>query len=239
VLAVLAIVLIAGGALAAAYLVTQDSKTVPAIEISQAVTAGERIPLSAMQQVNVSSGSGVNYVPWDEANQVAQFYAGSAIPAGTLLNGAMVVRAGDLVGKRDVIGLALKEGQLPTGLQIGDHVDLFQVSDSSTSCPGAPGSALDNNATVLAILAPSAESGSSASDYVEVATNPADAGAITCNAANGNVGVAIIPATGASPAAAQPSGGATSPAGGATTGRPAGHKATSPGATHTGSTKAS
>jgi hypothetical protein len=55
----------------------------------------------------------VNYVLWNEASQVAKFYAGNAIPAGTLLNGAMVVRVSNLTAGRDVLGLSLKDGQLP------------------------------------------------------------------------------------------------------------------------------
>jgi hypothetical protein len=193
VLAVLALVLIAGGALAAGYLINQGNKKVPAIEISRPLTAGEHIPLSAMQEVQVSTGSGVNYVPWNEASQVSQFYASAAIPPGTLLNGAMVVRAGNVATRKAILGLALKDGQLPDGLQVGDHVDVFQVSDSQNSCPGAPGQLLDVNDLVVAIRLPSQESGSSAAEFVEVAATPVRAGAIACSAANGNIAIAIAP----------------------------------------------
>jgi hypothetical protein len=228
VLAVLAIVLIAGGALTAAYLVNQNSKTVAAIEISRNVSAGQRFLPGAMQEVQVSPGSGVNYVPWNEANQVAQFYASAAIPAGTLLNGAMVVKSSAVVGRRYVVGLALKEGQLPNGLQVGDHINLYQDSDGQSGCPGAPGAALDSDAIVLAISAPSAESGSSAAEFVEIADTPADTGAITCSAANGILGIAIVPAGSSS------SGGVTGPAGsgGTVPNRSANHSA-SPGGTQT------
>lgn len=233
VLAVLALVLIAGGALAASYLVSQGNKKVAAIEISQQLTAGQHIPLSAMQEVQVPASGGANYVPWNEASQVAQFYASAAIPPGTLLNGAMVVRAGNLVKKKAVLGLALKDGQLPDGLQVGDRVDLFEVSDNQTGCPGAPGQLLDANDVVLAIRTPSAESGSSASAFVEVAASPANAGAVACSASNGDVGIAIAP-VGGRPAtgpvgglAPQPggtSGSATAPAAGTST-APASKKA--------------
>jgi hypothetical protein len=193
VLAVLALVLIAGGALAAGYLVTQGSKKVAAIEISQQLTAGQHIPLSAMQEVQVPASGGADYVPWNEASQVARFYASAAIPPGTLLNGAMVVRAGNLVKKKAVLGLALKDGQLPDGLQVGDRVDLFEVADNQTGCPGAPGQLLDANDMVLAIHVPAAGSGSSASAFVEIAANPGNAGSVACSASNGDVGIAIAP----------------------------------------------
>ncbi|HEX9358164.1 MAG TPA: hypothetical protein VF933_30650, partial [Streptosporangiaceae bacterium] len=84
-LAALAVLLILGGALGAGLLVIQGSKRVAAIEISQQIGAGQRIPLSAMQQVQIAAGSGLAYVPWAEASQVTRFYAVSAIPQGTLL----------------------------------------------------------------------------------------------------------------------------------------------------------
>jgi hypothetical protein len=220
VLAVLALVLIAGGALAAGYLINQGNKKVAAIEISRPLTAGQHIPLSSLQEVQVSVG-GVDYVPWDEASQVSQFYASAAIPPGTLLNGAMVVRASNVATKKAILGLALKDGQLPDGLQVGDHVDVFQVSDSQDSCPGAPGQLLDVNDLVVAIRVPSQESGSSAAEFVEVAATPVRAGAIACSAANGNIGIAIAPVgtRAVGPGAAVPQAGATQPAATPSTGQ--------------------
>ncbi len=66
-LAALAVLLILGGALAAGFLVLQSGKRVAAIEISAPVGAGQRIPVSAMQQVQIAAGSGLDYVPWTEA----------------------------------------------------------------------------------------------------------------------------------------------------------------------------
>ncbi len=195
-LAALAVLLIVGGAFGAGYLVTKTSKRVGAIEIIRQVGVGQRIPLSAMQEVQIASDGSVNYVPWNEAGQVAQFYAANAIPPGTLLNGAMVVRANHVTAGREVLGLALKDGQLPGGLQVGDHVSIYQVSDADERCPGSPGGALAVNAIVLSVVVPSASSGSSAAANVEVAVDPRDAGAVACNASNAIVGLAVLPAGG-------------------------------------------
>ena len=216
-LAALAVLLIVGGAAGAGYLVTQNAKRIAAIEITRQVAAGQRIPLTAMQRVDIAADSGVNYVPWSEADQVAQFYAGSAIPPGTLLNGAMVVRASNVTAGKAVLGLALKDGQLPGNLQVGDHVDIFQVSDAAVSCPGTPGGTLSANAVVLAISAPSASSGSSASEDVVVAVTPHSAGVVACNAANGLAGIAIMPGNGKqaglTPSPAQPTASPAQPTG--------------------------
>ncbi len=207
--------LIAGGAAAADYLVTQNGKTVAAIEITAPVGAGQRIPLSAMQKVQVPASTSVGYVAWSEAGQVGKFYSAGPIPAGTLLNGKMVVSANGLAKGKDVVGLALKAGQVPNGLQQGDHVDIFDVNGGQ-GCPGTPGDLLDHNSVVLLIEAPPASSGSSVADYAEIAVTPGHAGAVTCNASSGAIGIAVIPGSVQNgpdvqqpPAGSQPSGGSS------------------------------
>jgi hypothetical protein len=194
-LAALALLLIVGGALGAAYLVVQNGHRVAAIEITQPLGPGQQIPLSALREVEIAPGEGLGYVPWGEASQVTQFYAATAIPAGTLLSSQMVARSDDIDAGKAVVGLALKDGQLPDGLQVGDRVSVYQVSDAAQSCPGTAGGMLAANAVVLGISAPAAAASQSAID-VRVALAPAAAGAVACNAANGNVAVAMIPQPG-------------------------------------------
>ena len=93
---------------------------------------------------------------------------------------------------KDMLGLALKDGQLPTGLEVGDHIDIYEVSDATEACPGAPGTLLSGDAMVLDIGAPSTTSSSAVAD-VEIAVNPVTAGAVACNASNGILGVAVAP----------------------------------------------
>lgn len=206
-LAALALLLIIGGALGAGFLVLQSGKRVTAIEISQQVGAGQQIPLSAMQQVQVASDSGLHYVLWSEASQVARYYAATTIPPGTLLSSAMVVQSGGVASSEDMLGLALKDGQLPNQLRLGDHVAIFAVSSQSSNsagCPGAGGSVLAGSAIVQDVSSPggggslvgSAQGGTT---DVTVTVPPADAGAVACNAAAGNVAVVILPAGGQAP----------------------------------------
>ena len=194
-LAALALLLIVGGALGATYLVIQNGHRVAAIEITQQLGPGQQIPFGALREVDIAPSAGLSYVPWSEAGQVTQFYAAAAIPPGTLLSSQMVARSNNLAAGKVVVGLALKDGQLPDGLQVGDRVDLYQVSDAAQSCPGTAGGMLASGATVLGISAPAAATSQSAID-VRVALAPAAAGAVACNAANGNVGVAMVPQPG-------------------------------------------
>lgn len=191
-LAALAVVLILGGALAVGYLMLQNSKQVDAIQITQQVGQGQQIPPGAMQEVQVPANTGLHYVPWSQASQVARFYAAETIPPGTLLTSNMAVRTNQLTNGKAVMGLALKDGQLPAGLAVGDHINLYEVSDAAESCPGPPGSLLSGDAVVLGMSAASAASSSAVAD-VEVALSPATAGAVACSASNGILGVSINP----------------------------------------------
>ena len=80
----LAILLVAAGAGAAGLLVIRAGSKVQAIEIVQRVNQNARIPVIAMQQVGISAGSGVSYVPWSQVDQVARYFAATTIPAGQL-----------------------------------------------------------------------------------------------------------------------------------------------------------
>jgi hypothetical protein len=198
VLAALALLLIVGGALAAGYLVIQSGKRVAAIEISQRVTVGQRIPLSALEEVQVSSDTGLAYVPWSEASQVTRFYAATTLPPGTLLTSAMVAKGSNLTAGKDILGLALKDGQWPPGLAAGDHVAIYAVSNSGSAaagCPGTGGSAVTGNAIVMSVSSAAGGAGSAGgTTAVEVAVSTANAGVVACNAAAGNVAVVVLPA---------------------------------------------
>jgi hypothetical protein len=213
-LAALAVVLVVGGALLAAMLVIDAGHKTGAIEITQSVGQGEKIPLSAMQEVQVTSGSGLDYVPWNEASQVANAYAATMLPTGTLLTPQMTTSTNNLANGMTEIGLALKDGELPDGLQVGDHVDIFATSDSSGRCPRPVNNVLTTNAVVMAIgNASDANTGNA--DDIQVAVDPTDAGGVSCNAANNNVSVGIVPGNGQS---GSPSAGSTSPSSKSTSG---------------------
>jgi hypothetical protein len=194
-LAALAVVLVVGGALLAALLVVDAGHKTGAIEITQTVGQGQKIPLSAMQEVQVTSGSGLDYVPWNQASQVANTYAATMLPVGTLLTPQMTTASDSLASGMTVIGLALKDGELPDGLQVGDHIDIFATSDSTGRCPRPASNVLTTNAVVMSIGNPSSASDGNADD-VQVAVNPGDAGGVSCNAANNNVSVGIVPGNG-------------------------------------------
>jgi hypothetical protein len=191
-LAALAVLLVVGGALAATLLVTDAAHKTGAIEITQTVGQGQQLSMTDMQEVQVTSGTGIDYVPWSEVNQVTRYYAADTLPTGTLLTPQMTVTSNTLAKGLTQIGLAVKDGELPDGLQVGDHIDIFATSDSSGVCPRPTNFMLSSNAVVLDISRPLGNNDSAVYD-VQVGVDPTDAGGVACDAANNNVGIGIVP----------------------------------------------
>ena len=138
-LAALAVLLVALGAVAAGYLVINAGHRVGAVEITQQVGQGQRIPASAIKEVEIASNSGINYVAWQYANRVARVYASVQIPAGTLLTPAMTTATNNLAAGKVQVGLSLKPGQAPANLLIGQSVEAFGVGTGSGCGAAAAG----------------------------------------------------------------------------------------------------
>ncbi|MGH3252427.1 MAG: hypothetical protein ACRDOI_40295 [Trebonia sp.] len=195
VLAVLAVLLVVGGALAAGALVVKSGQRVGAVEVVQSVPQGEQIPANAIQEVQISADSGVNYVSWQFAGQIAQYLAAMPIPKGTLLNNGMLTKTSALPNDEAEVGLALKDGQIPGNLKPGDTIDVYSTASTSGGCPGKPGTPLATSASVVSV---SVSTASANMTDVVVAMGTESVGAVVCNTANGSAGIAVVPRNGAS-----------------------------------------
>jgi hypothetical protein len=204
-LAALAVLLVALGAVAAGYLVINAGHRVGAVEITQQVGQGQRIPASAIKEVEIASNSGINYVAWQYANRVAGVYAAVQIPAGTLLTPAMTTATNNLAAGKVQIGLSLKPGQAPANLLIGQTVEAFGVgTGSGCGATAAGGAAGGNNGAgpgvpittgvIASVTGSTASNGSTAA--VTLAVPDADAGVLACYASAGDVAIALTPGSG-------------------------------------------
>jgi hypothetical protein len=188
-LAVLAVLLIIGGALAAGALVVKSGHRVGAVEITKTIPQGAPVPGDAITEVQIAADSGVKYIAWQYSGQISQYYATAAIPAGTLLNSGMISKTRSTPNGDAEVGLALKDGQLPNGVKAGDHVAVISTQQSANGgCPGKPGTTLAEG-TVTAV-APAA-AGTGVTD-VQVAIAPGAVGEVACNTANGSLAIAIV-----------------------------------------------
>jgi hypothetical protein len=199
-LAALAVLLVAGGALASATLVLRSSQTVPAIGVAKPVARGQRIPLDALRQVQVAR-SGVEYVPWNQRNQVARFYAATALVPGSLLAHRQVSTSRMVGQGQVVVGLALKPGQLPAGqLKAGDTVRAYGVVTGGAAASGRGGGpgrgVLASEARVYQIGDGDAGSVGESTVQVSIVVDDAEAGPLTQAASNGNVALVLVPRAG-------------------------------------------
>jgi len=208
-LAALAVLLVALGAVAAGYLVINAGHRVGAVEITQQVGQGQRIPASAIKEVEIASNSGINYVAWQYANRVAGVYAAVQIPAGTLLTSAMTSATNNLAAGKVQVGLSLKPGQAPANLLIGQSVEAFGVGTGSGCAAAAGGGAggtgggngsgsgsgsAITTGVIASVVGSTASNGSTAA--VTLAVPDADAGVLACYASAGDVAIALTPGSG-------------------------------------------
>ena len=210
-LAALAVLLVALGAVAAGYLVINAGHRVGAVEITQQVGQGQRIPASAIKEVEIASNSGINYVAWQYANRVAGVYASVQIPAGTLLTPAMTTATNNLAAGKVQVGLSLKPGQAPANLLIGQSVEAFGVGTGSGCSASAAGGGAGGTGSgsggsggsgggpittgvIASVIGSTASNGSTAA--VTLAVPDADAGVLACYASAGDVAIALTPGSG-------------------------------------------
>jgi hypothetical protein len=194
-MAALAVLLIVGGALISAYLVMVSGQRVPVISIAQPVAAGQRIPASALREVQVSSTGGLDYIPWGDRAKVTQTFATVTLVKGALLTNGMISTGSSVAKGSVVVGLALKPGQLPAGgLQPGDRVALYAVSSQGGQSGTQSGTVLAPVATVYDVVQPGQND--IQADQVSVSvTVPVDqAPEVTQASSAGAVAVALLPA---------------------------------------------
>jgi len=203
-LAALAVLLVALGAVAAGYLVISAGHRVGAVEITQEVGQGQRIPASAIKEVQIASNTGINYVAWQYANRVAGVYAAVQIPAGTLLTPAMTTATNNIAAGKVRVGLSLKPGQAPADMLIGQTVEAIGVGTGSGCGAAAGGGTGTGNGTgpgvpittgtIASVTGSTAANGSTAA--VTLAVPSADAGVLACYASAGDVAIALTPGSG-------------------------------------------
>lgn len=192
-LAALAVLLILGGALASAYLVVVSGQRTPVIRVARQVAAGQKVPLSALEEVQVSGADGLDCIPWKDRGQVAATYTTVTLVKGSLLTNNMISRSPVAARGSVVVGLALKPGQLPaSGLSAGDRVALYAVAGQGSGGPAA-GTVLSSAATVSTVTAAGQNDVQSDQVQVSVAVPAGDAPQVTSAAAAGTVAVALLP----------------------------------------------
>ena len=112
-----------------------SGERVSAIRIAQPVAAGEQIPESALEEVQVGD-TGIQFISWSERAKVTRHVAAVRLVRGALLTNSMIVPGDAPQNGRLIVGLALKPGQFPSGgLEVGRHVTLYAVGGGQNGGP--------------------------------------------------------------------------------------------------------
>ncbi|WP_406439269.1 hypothetical protein OHB00_29915 [Streptomyces sp. NBC_00631] len=205
-LAALAVLLILLGALGATTLVLQAGKRIEVIKITQEIPAGSSVTGSNVTSVMVADDSSIHYVRWSQLESLKRLKAISTIPAGAVAVGEMFGSGSKLPAGKSTVGLALKEGQYPSGIEVGDTVAAYRVSSSSSSGGSSSGgssssggdSLITGSAKVSAV--PDDKSSSelvSSTNYAITLTVDSDKAAELAEAAsNGEVALVLVPGNG-------------------------------------------
>ena len=195
-LAALAVLLILGGALASAYLVMASGERVSAIRVAQPVAAGQKIPASALEEVQIGD-TGIQYLAWTERAKVTRHIAAVPLVKGALLTNSMISPEAAPENGRVIVGLALKPGQMPSGDVVeGSRVTLYAVGSGGQNGAPRAGTVLAQDAVVIGVGGGDAGGPTrlrSDQTSVDVAVLPADAAQVTQAASAGAVAIALLP----------------------------------------------
>lgn len=202
-LAALAVLLILVGALGATVMVMRAGNKISVVKIEQTIPIGDRIPTSALREVMVSDGSGVDFVLWKQRGDLQKNYrASTTIVKGTVLVKEMITPNNSVLPPgKSLVGLSLKQGQFPDGLAAGQTVAAYMVgndaaksqsgSSSGTGDTGDPNTLISNT---LVIKSKIDSSGLGSGDtLITVIADAADAGKLTLAASANEVALVLMP----------------------------------------------
>lgn len=151
-LAALAALLVLIGALGATMLVLRAGDRVEVVQITERVPTGQRIPESAVTPVLVAEDAPVNYVHWNQRNQLPDLYTTADLVPGTVLVEEMLSRDEQVPEGQVLVGLSLQPGQFPAGLRAGATVAAYWVGDEGSGPGGTGGAEEDTAAPVDRLL---------------------------------------------------------------------------------------
>jgi len=190
---------------------------VPVLIVRSTIQQGQRISADELGTADVASSGGLSPIPVFRASELAGRWAAVTIPAGSLLTAGDLSASRPLPGGSAVVGLALKDGQLPsTGVAAGDQVMIVQTLGAGSVLSGAdnPGGVatgvgtgiaaatssgvLVAQASVFETATPTSSSSSGTTELVSVVVPSTLAAAVSTAAAASQVSVVLLP-TGSAP----------------------------------------
>ncbi|MGB7050681.1 MAG: SAF domain-containing protein [Acidimicrobiales bacterium] len=117
-----------------AHLYSSANHQTPVLVVTHTIQEGQELTATDLGQTPVATGSGVVTIPVGDAPEVLGKVASVTVMSGSLLTPGDVSSVPPITAGYAVVGLALKQGQLPAaGLGPGDEVMVIE-----TGAPGSP-----------------------------------------------------------------------------------------------------
>jgi hypothetical protein len=200
-LAALAVLLILVGALGATVMVMRAGNKISVVQITAPVAAGDPITESAITEVMLSDDTGLDFVRWSQRRDLIDHYrAATNLVAESVLVEQMITSNEEvLTADKALVGLSLKDGQYPGGLEVGDTVAAYLVgNDAAKSRTQSGDNGESANDTLLSAhlvikSAPSTDSGLGSGDLsVTVLADAADVAKLTIAASANEVALVRV-----------------------------------------------
>jgi hypothetical protein len=111
------------------------------LAVARPVAAGQVITAADVTEVRISGDPGLHPVPARDRSRIVGRTAGVALTPGTLVTPAQFAPGPSVPAGRAVVGAALKSGQFPPDLHVGDAVDVVIAPATGVADPAASSSA--------------------------------------------------------------------------------------------------
>ena len=185
----LAVMLIVGLSLAFLLLYTSAGDRRAVLAVARPVVAGSVITAADITEARVSVDPSLRPIPVSRQSEVVGRAAGVDLVPGTLLTRGHLADGPAVRTGQDVVGLALKAGQLPQSVRAGDRVLLVRSGGATTA--GAPAPLAPLVQVRGEVLAVDSSTGPGGSTVVSVVVDAADAPGLAVAAAGGQVSLVI------------------------------------------------
>ncbi|MFI0242577.1 SAF domain-containing protein [Streptomyces sp. NPDC016845] len=167
---------------------TENGQRQPVIEIAHEVPAGSVIRDADLREASVAVDPSMKVVGIQQRDQVVGMRATSTLPAGALLHPKEVTNRTLVATDEQLIGIALKPGQLPdSALRPGDRVQAVFTTDD----PGAGDSTAGPGSVQARIVRVGVARESTGERVVDVAVSSRQGPLLAAQAAAGEVALAV------------------------------------------------
>lgn len=189
----LAVLLIVAGALTAGYVVLRMGSTHDYLAVARPIGAGAEVQAADVVVVRVNDAVGLNPIPAGQLRSVVGLHAKMALVPGSLLTIDQLTDTPIPAPGFQLIGMALKEGQLPGArLTVGAQILLVVVPDRAAAA-SEPGSNPDlvPPRTIVATVVDVAPSTTQGETLLNVQVATADAPTVATLSAAGRIVISL------------------------------------------------